>query len=513
MNSNSPQLCRLCLETSDGLLNIFEKFQGSTIASVLAKHFWFQINKDDGMPEWVCEICWIQTKTFHHFYKRLEFRHKNCLSSIVFVKIDEIKQERSISPMEEALEADLNIVKCEEEKVIAITTDNTETRNKDKSSDEDENDNSGDQNSEDGEATEDEDKLSFDKPNKYTLHSRSEIEKQDAEIRKFFRMKCEICSDVELDTLKKARKHYRQVHKTRGYLICCGMKFKFRYRMLDHIQFHVNPDGHRCEQCGRSFKDKHRLKMHMKIHIPLNLRGHKCSLCSKICTTAASLKHHVQHIHPTDSSETFPCNQCDKIFQSNKSLTHHIRNVHDSSLDHVCEICGRAFKHNVSLQNHKEIEHSTTPPPKVQCDICGTWLKHERNLWHHLKMHQEIRDAQEGNSQAVSCPICKKKVQYKRSLASHIKYAHGERNHKCTFCDKAFKRSKSLTEHIAALHTGVDLYSCTYCDRTFKSHSNLYNHRKKTHLEEWTRDKAEKNKCNQVAPSETETTATMVVHE
>lgn len=54
-------------------------------------------------------------------------------------------------------------------------------------------------------------------------------------------------------------------------------------------------------------------------------------------------------------------------------LASHMRNVHDPSPDNVCEICGRTFKHNISLQNHKKIEHSTTPPVKAQCDICGTW--------------------------------------------------------------------------------------------------------------------------------------------
>lgn len=45
MVSNSTQLCRLCLETSDYLVNIFESFQDSTIASILTQHFWFKVNR------------------------------------------------------------------------------------------------------------------------------------------------------------------------------------------------------------------------------------------------------------------------------------------------------------------------------------------------------------------------------------------------------------------------------------------------------------------------------------
>lgn len=43
METNLARLCRLCLETSDDIVNIFESFQGSTIASILTQHFWFQV--------------------------------------------------------------------------------------------------------------------------------------------------------------------------------------------------------------------------------------------------------------------------------------------------------------------------------------------------------------------------------------------------------------------------------------------------------------------------------------
>ncbi|XP_037044359.1 transcription factor grauzone-like isoform X3 [Bradysia coprophila] len=477
MNSNSAQICRLCLETCDGLVNIFEKFQDETIASVLAKHFWFQIYKDDGMPEWVCEICWSQTRTFHHFYKRLELRYRNYMNSIDSAKVDEIWLERSVSPMELELEADLDIVKCEED--ITITTFEAQTLSNGDSCDVDNDDNSGDQ-SEAGQTNDDDDKpsASLDKPSR------------DAELRKFFKMKCDICSDVKLDTLKKLRKHYRQVHKTDGYLICCGMKFKFRHRMLEHIQYHVNPDAHRCEQCGKRCRGREALKNHEKIHIPLNLRGHKCSFCFKYFTSNGSLNTHVRERH-TNSSETFTCDHCGRIYRSKMKIETHMKNVHSSSRHEVCEICGRTFKYKDSLHNHKEIEHSTTPPAKVQCDICGTWLKHERNLWHHLKTHENLQDAK-----ALGCPICKKKVKSKRLLAIHIKRSHAEKKHQCTYCGKAFRIRKILQEHIAALHTGANLYTCPYCDRTFKSSANMYAHRKRAHFAEWTRDRTNNTKTD-----------------
>lgn len=58
-------------------------------------------------------MCWINTKTFHNFYKRVEWRQKNYRHSAsvkAIVNFVSIKQERSDSP---AIEPDLNIVKCE----------------------------------------------------------------------------------------------------------------------------------------------------------------------------------------------------------------------------------------------------------------------------------------------------------------------------------------------------------------------------------------------------------------
>ncbi|XP_037044361.1 transcription factor grauzone-like isoform X1 [Bradysia coprophila] len=505
MNSNSTQICRLCLETSNGLVNIFETFQDSTVDSVLAKHFWFQINKDDGMPEWVCEICWSQTKTFHHFYKRLELRHENYFNSIVLV--DEIKQERGVSPIEAAVEAFLFVEKYEEETGVTIKTDDTQTPSMENSCDEDNDEKSGDQSEAEAEQTSDDvDTSSPDKPKRYISLSPSDIERQDAKIRKYFTMKCEICSDVEFDTLATVRNHYRQVHKTIGYLICCGNKYHKRSLILDHIQYHGNPDAHRCDQCGKSYRNRKILSTHMKCHGS----SYKCSLCPKTYISSSMLNYHVREKHSTDMSDKFPCERCDIIFPTRYKLTRHLKTVHGPPINNICEACGRSFKSKNDLKYHIELEHSTTPLPKAQCYICGTWVKHQRYLRHHLKMHQEVQEAQKGK--VLNCPICKKKVQSKRLLAVHIRNAHGERKHQCTYCEKAFKTPKNLKEHIA-LHTGEDLYSCPYCDKSFKSNANMYSHRKKAHLEEWTRDKEEKERIKQIAPSETETTAKAVVDE
>lgn len=86
-----------------------------------------QVSENDGMPEWLCEICWIQTKTFHNFYKRIEIRQGNYRRAIVSV---EIKLERNVSPVD--LEPDY-LVKHEEVEPPAILDD--VLKNKEENSD------------------------------------------------------------------------------------------------------------------------------------------------------------------------------------------------------------------------------------------------------------------------------------------------------------------------------------------------------------------------------------------
>lgn len=131
---DSQQLCRLCLQSGDDLVNIWENFEDSTIATVVQKHFWFQVrwraffvarknvrlhqvSKGDSFPEWLCAACWMQTKTFHNFYLNIECRHASFYKTVNSVSSNLSPQERCGSPAVAELDIDLNSVKCEEPEV------------------------------------------------------------------------------------------------------------------------------------------------------------------------------------------------------------------------------------------------------------------------------------------------------------------------------------------------------------------------------------------------------------
>ncbi|KAG4067408.1 hypothetical protein HA402_009645 [Bradysia odoriphaga] len=483
---DSTQLCRLCLQSSEDVVNIWKTFQHSTIATILAKHFWFQINKDDGLTEWLCQICWVQTKSFHEFYRKVEECQKLYWHSITSNGDD--KDEAVV------VEPDLSIVKCEETELALGTINSQKNEADDFDYNEDSDDaphSSNHKMKPSDKASQSDDNLqgpverkvssSHCRPDK--LINRAIKEEVDARICEWFTMKCDICNDFSFETLLDVRRHYSMVHKVHGYLTCCDKKFEARHAMVAHMRRHTNPDTYRCEQCERNFKTKYSFKIHIANHVPIDSRAFKCSSCSSSFPTEAILRLHTKTKHPAETGEKFPCEKCGKNYRSAIMLKNHIRLVHKSH-DYVCEICARQFKSKHTLHHHVTIEHSTTPPPKVQCNICDSWFKTKYALTRHIKeQHQD--------NKPVNCPVCDKVLRHKQLLSGHMRSYHAERKYECVLCDKAFKCAKNLKEHVAT-HTGEDLYKCQYCDKKFKSSANMYSHRKNTHLAEWTRDNEEK---------------------
>ncbi len=272
------------------------------------------------MSEWLCQICWIQTKTFHNFYKRIKNRHENYLKPTKTAACTEIKQERNISPVEaeHTLEADLHhFVKWEKIEPPEPLPD--KSIYKEVNSDFEESNEVGKSEVSDNKHIPSSTKTvtNDDSPGKselkdYSLLSQSGREVQDTQIREFFNMNCELCSDVEFATLLKAKQHYRKVHDTQGYIKCCGRKFIKRQHIVQHICNHTNPNAHRCHQCSKSFQDERSLKSHIDNHVPLDSREYKCRLCRSSFAKASTLKNHVQRKHTSKTGEKFSCDNCGK---------------------------------------------------------------------------------------------------------------------------------------------------------------------------------------------------------
>lgn len=64
----------------------------------------------------------------------------------------------------------------------------------------------------------------------------------EQKILEYFDMMCDLCS-YKFNTLSQAKMHYQHLHdKQKGYLKCCNKKFYLKSRIIDHVNWHLNPN-------------------------------------------------------------------------------------------------------------------------------------------------------------------------------------------------------------------------------------------------------------------------------
>ena len=124
---------------------------------------------------------------------------------------------------------------------------------------------------------------------------------------------CDLC-EVELEDFADMQKHFTNVHKQVGYLVCCSRKFYHRNRLVDHIHTHLNPEHFKCDQCGKVLSDRGKLKSHMlSVHRPSDVQlSHACDVCGKSFTKANVLRRH-KLTHLPEEEKKFPCSDCGKL--------------------------------------------------------------------------------------------------------------------------------------------------------------------------------------------------------
>lgn len=131
---------------------------------------------------------------------------------------------------------------------------------------------------------------------------------EDELIRSVVSLQCNDCSH-SASTFDELMAHYKQDHDKDGVLYCCERKFTRRFKLLDHVRLHVNPNEFACEICKKQFNSRYYLADHMASHIPENEREFQCTLCQKRYSTKSRLANHMKS---HNQELNFKCHHCDK---------------------------------------------------------------------------------------------------------------------------------------------------------------------------------------------------------
>ncbi|XP_065364263.1 zinc finger protein 91-like [Calliphora vicina] len=203
-----------------------------------------------------------------------------------------------------------------------------------------------------------------------------------------------------------------------------------------------------CEQCAKSFLKKSHYERHMLTHVP-------------------------------EEEKIYQCDECDKKFASFNLLKYHKGYTHLKKYAIICDICGKSCRDRLYFMRHMK-EHKGYPVAKWPCDICSVEVSSKYELNRHKKLIHT-----EENLKEYKCSYCPKISANMNSHKQHVHYTHmSERKHACRLCDKKFKRSRELREHLST-HTGEPLYTCAHCSKTFISNATMHKHRKILHPKEF----------------------------
>lgn len=108
------------------------------------------------------------------------------------------------------------------------------------------------------------------------------------------------------------------------------------------------------------------------------------------------------------------------------------------------------------------------PPKSHVCDQCGRGYRHAGSLQNHKNVHK---------TGAYFCSSCQKEFSNLMALKTHRRIHTEVKRHRCSDCGKAFRAPSQLIVH-RRIHTQEKPFSCQQCTKRFSSKSNLRHHMK-----------------------------------
>ncbi|XP_064180506.1 zinc finger protein 646 [Anguilla rostrata] len=258
---------------------------------------------------------------------------------------------------------------------------------------------------------------------------------------------CNICLKTFSNLL--ALKNHRRIHSEVRRHCCpdCGKTFRVSSHLHSHRRVHSKEQSVSCTPCQRTFPSLTSLQQHQELHSQMqqhtmqqsDLGGEEIGADFNWGSGLDLSLMQAQGLDPNGLprlASSFSCLDNSHPSELQKQQDSHGAEAKGAKV-HVCEHCGRTYRHAGSLLNHKNSH-------KIGCFFCSACQKEFSNLMA-LKNHRRI---------------------------------HTEpKRFQCPECGKAFRVSTQLICH-RRIHTKEKPFSCSQCDKHFSSKSNLRHHQK-----------------------------------
>ncbi|KAF7647550.1 hypothetical protein LDENG_00170250 [Lucifuga dentata] len=264
----------------------------------------------------------------------------------------------------------------------------------------------------------------------------------------------------------------------------CGRSYRHAGSLLNHKKTH-SENLHQCTLCLQTFPDPLALQIHSQ------MRRHCCPECGKTFCLITHLQSHME-VHSKDRSVT--CGLCQQSFpsassyQQHQDVHHRAQGQYQQDMDDNLNLCwdsgihqtmgmGGMSKHVPPPLSHmpsritsplQNDDASATEEKSHVCDHCGRTYRHAGSLLNHKNSHK---------MGSFYCSVCQKEFSNLMALKNHRRIHTEPKRYQCQECGKAFRVSTQLICH-RRIHTKEKPFACLLCDKSFSSKSNLRHHQK-----------------------------------
>lgn len=227
-----------------------------------------------------------------------------------------------------------------------------------------------------------------------------------------------------------------------------------------------------CKYCDLLLDSRGKKRQHEQKHIDA-LYGQLCEVCGERFKHQGTLDQHLKTQH-TILEKIYQCSKCPKKFAFKQKLSFHLKSVHTTLRAYLCEDCGADFKNPASLRHHRIRKHQPVGN-KRECPVCRKLVP-----FYSLSKHMHTHKAY-----SIQCPHCDKMFKNSSTLKQHVRIHEDQRQYRCDTCGVGFNRRDGLRLHMKVHEKtgsrGLKECSCQVCGEKFPNHSTLVIHRNRVH--------------------------------